>query len=89
MAYDRVVTELNVARLRGTSFPIVHSLIEASLAVASDVSSFTCSILHLLEYFLAQSRAIQITQNFHILAKITEEPPCWNICTNRVIMHHR
>jgi len=33
MAYDRVVTELNVARLRGTSFPIVHSLIEASLAV--------------------------------------------------------
>jgi hypothetical protein len=38
MAYDRVVTELNVARLRGTSFPIVHSLIEASLAVASDVS---------------------------------------------------
>jgi hypothetical protein len=76
MAYDRVVTELNVARLRGTFFPIVHSLIEASLAVASDVSSFTCSILlHLLKYFLAQSRAIQMTQNFHILAKITEKPP--------------
>jgi len=37
------------------SFPVVHSLIEASLA-------FT------------QTRAIQMTQNFHILAKITEEP---------------
>ena len=26
-------------------------------------------------YFFTQSRAIQMTQNFHILAKITEEPP--------------
>ena len=73
MAYDRVVTELNVARLRGTSFPIVHSLIEASLAVASDVRSSLCSFYtHLL---FSQSRTIQMTQNFHILAKITEEPP--------------
>ena len=73
MAYDRVVTELNVARLRGTSFPIVHSLIEASLAVASDVRSFPRPpYIHL---FFTQSRAIQMTQNFHILAKITEEPP--------------
>ena len=48
MAYDRVVTELNVARLRGTSYPIVHSLIEASLAVASDVSSSSpSSYIHL------------------------------------------
>jgi len=37
MAYDRVVTELNNARLRGTSYPVVHALIDASLAVASDV----------------------------------------------------
>ena len=37
MAYDRVVSELNTARHRGTSFPIVHALIEASLAVAPDV----------------------------------------------------
>ena len=39
MAYDRIVTELKTARLRGTSFHIVHSLIEASLAVASGVRS--------------------------------------------------
>ena len=37
MAYDRVVSELNTARHRGTSFPIVHALIEASLSVAPDV----------------------------------------------------
>ena len=66
MVYNCIVTELNIARLRGTSFPIVHSLIEASLAVASNVSSFACSILHLLKYFLAQLQAIQMTQNFHI-----------------------
>ncbi|KAF8341685.1 nucleoporin-interacting protein NIC96 [Amanita rubescens] len=57
MAYDRVVSELNSARLRGTSFPIVHALIEASLAVAPD------------------SRSMQMTQNFHVLAKIAQEPP--------------
>ncbi|EAU93284.1 nucleoporin-interacting protein NIC96 [Coprinopsis cinerea okayama7 len=57
MAYDRVITELNSARLRGTSFPIVHALIDASLAVASD------------------TRSIQMTQNFHVLSKITSEPP--------------
>lgn len=37
MAYDRVVSDLNAARLRGTSYPIVHALIEASLAVSADV----------------------------------------------------
>jgi nuclear pore complex protein Nup93 len=37
MTYDRVITELNAARLRGTSYPIVHSLIRASLDVAPDV----------------------------------------------------
>ncbi|KAH6917714.1 nucleoporin-interacting protein NIC96 [Coprinopsis sp. MPI-PUGE-AT-0042] len=36
MAYDRVVTELNSARLRGTSFPIVHSLMEAAQSLATD-----------------------------------------------------
>ncbi|KAF9482410.1 nucleoporin-interacting protein NIC96 [Pholiota conissans] len=57
MAYDRVITEMNNARLRGTSFPIVHALAEASLALATD------------------SRGIQMTQNFHVLSKITGEPP--------------
>ncbi|PFH50708.1 hypothetical protein AMATHDRAFT_144459 [Amanita thiersii Skay4041] len=57
MAYDRVISELNAARLRGTSFPIVHALIEASLTASSD------------------SRSVQMTQNFHVLSKITNEPP--------------
>ncbi|KAI0693757.1 nucleoporin-interacting protein NIC96 [Cerioporus squamosus] len=57
MAYDRVVSELNTARLRGTSFPIVHSLIQASLSANPD------------------PRSVQITHNFHVLAKITGEPP--------------
>ncbi|KIM38582.1 hypothetical protein M413DRAFT_447791 [Hebeloma cylindrosporum] len=57
MAYDRVITDLNNARLRGTSYPIVHALIDASRSIASD------------------SRAIQMTQNFHVLARITQEPP--------------
>lgn len=43
MAYDRVITDLNSARLRGTSYPIVHALIEASLAVNTNVSrAFPC-----------------------------------------------
>jgi nuclear pore complex protein Nup93 len=38
MAYDRVITELNTARLRGTSYPIVHALIDASASLSTDVS---------------------------------------------------
>ncbi|EEB87032.1 hypothetical protein MPER_15806, partial [Moniliophthora perniciosa FA553] len=36
MAYDRVITELNASRLRGTSFPIIHALIDVALSVSSD-----------------------------------------------------
>ncbi|PCH33116.1 nucleoporin-interacting protein NIC96 [Wolfiporia cocos MD-104 SS10] len=57
MAYDRVITELNAARLRGTSYPVVHALIQASLSLTQDPIS------------------LQLTQNFHVLSKITEEPP--------------
>ncbi|KAG5646921.1 hypothetical protein DXG03_001997 [Asterophora parasitica] len=57
MAYDRVITEFNAARLRGTSYPIVHSVLSASTAVDPD------------------SRYTRITQIFHILTKITSEPP--------------
>lgn len=38
MVYDQAISELNGARLRGTSFPIVHSLIQASQRVNTDVS---------------------------------------------------
>jgi hypothetical protein len=37
MAYDRVVVELNVTRLRGASFPIVHAFIQAALSLNPDV----------------------------------------------------
>lgn len=37
MAYDRVVVELNAARLRGASFPIVHACIQAALSLNPDV----------------------------------------------------
>ncbi|CCL98344.1 uncharacterized protein FIBRA_00338 [Fibroporia radiculosa] len=57
MAYDRVISELNVSRLRGTSYPIVHALLNASLGANTD------------------PRLLQLAQNFHVLAKITAEPP--------------
>lgn len=38
MVYDQAISELNSARLRGTSFPIVHSLIQSSHRVSNDVS---------------------------------------------------
>lgn len=37
MIYDRIVIDLNAARLRETSHPIFHALIEASLSIAVDV----------------------------------------------------
>ena len=37
MIYNQVVSALNVARLRGVPFPIVHALIEASLSANAEV----------------------------------------------------
>lgn len=37
MIYDRVISDLNAARLRETSHPVFHTLIEASLSIAIDV----------------------------------------------------
>ncbi|KAN0129758.1 nucleoporin-interacting protein NIC96 [Lactarius tabidus] len=56
MAYDRVVVDLNAARVRGTSFPVIHAFIQAALSLNPD-------------------RTHQVIQIFHILAKITGEPP--------------
>ncbi|KAH9978530.1 nucleoporin-interacting protein NIC96 [Lactifluus volemus] len=56
MAYDRVVVELNAARLRGASFPVVHAFIQAALSLNPD-------------------RMHPVIRIFHILAKITGEPP--------------
>jgi hypothetical protein len=48
MVYDQAISELNNTRLRGTSFPILHSLTQASHRVNVDVSELpdfyvTCS----------------------------------------------
>ncbi|KAG6880954.1 hypothetical protein C0993_003512, partial [Termitomyces sp. T159_Od127] len=52
MAYDRVITDFNVARLRGTSYSLIHSFLSASTTIDPEVGII-----------------------FHILAKITAEPP--------------
>lgn len=53
MAYDRAVTELNAARLRGVSFPVVHAFMQVAASLNTP----------------------QTLQTFHILSKITAEPP--------------
>lgn len=40
MAYDRVVVDLNAARIRGTSFPVIHAFIQAALTLNPDVRAF-------------------------------------------------
>ncbi|KAG6831646.1 hypothetical protein H0H92_008723 [Tricholoma furcatifolium] len=57
MAYDRVVTDFNAARLKGTPYPLVHAFLSASAAIDPE------------------SRYTRTTQIFHILSKITAEPP--------------
>ena len=37
MAYDRPVAELNAARLKGQSYPIIHELARVSMALNPDV----------------------------------------------------
>lgn len=75
MAYDRVVSELNASRLRGTSYPVVHALVQASLSANSDVSSHQLQYDSPCSHLPSQPRSLQITQTFHILSKITGEPP--------------
>lgn len=75
MAYDRPVIELNQARLRGISYPIIHSLLQASLSLQSEVSPPpSCHYMphHSLK---SHQRTHLITQIFHLLTKITAEPP--------------
>jgi nuclear pore complex protein Nup93 len=37
MAYDRVVSELSSARIGGISYPVLHSLLEATRATNAEV----------------------------------------------------
>ncbi len=74
MAYDRVVVELNAARLRGTSFPVIHAFIQAALSLNPDVRAFLMPA-SLFYSSIVPQRTHQVIQLFHILAKITGEPP--------------
>ncbi|KAG1838201.1 Nup93/Nic96-domain-containing protein [Suillus subalutaceus] len=62
MAYDRAISELNAARLRGISCPIIHLLMQAAASLNSEARISHCP-------------SQQMLQNFHVLAKITGEPP--------------
>jgi hypothetical protein len=56
MVYDQAISELNNGRLRGTSFPIVHSLIQASHSVNTEVSVFPVAYVVLLMNFRSRDR---------------------------------
>ena len=63
MAYDRVVTELNSCRLRGTSYPITHALLQTSLSIPTPNQSSS------------SQPTVLFAPTLHILSKITAEPP--------------
>ena len=73
VAYKRIVTDLNTARLKGTSYPILHSLIDACVSL-SDVRTIP-RFISLIQHKHQQPRGHETTQALHILAKITDEPP--------------
>jgi hypothetical protein len=60
LAYDQAVTELNKARLRGTSFPIIHALFKISQEISTDVR-------HLFRYVSLKADFIEYsaTLNYH------------------------
>ena len=73
MAYDRAVGELNAARLRGTSCPIVHLLMQAAASLNAEVNRQVSPVSSF--DIRTQAASSQIMFNFHVLAKITGEPP--------------
>ncbi|KZT24692.1 nucleoporin-interacting protein NIC96 [Neolentinus lepideus HHB14362 ss-1] len=56
LAYDHIIADLNAARLRGESYPIIHALEDATRSMDGDATTQ------------------QISQNFTLLSKITQEP---------------
>ncbi|KAH8120687.1 nucleoporin-interacting protein NIC96 [Phellopilus nigrolimitatus] len=54
LAYDLAITELNKARLRGTSYPIVHTLLKISQDVSTDRSSQLPQLFHTLTKIAAE-----------------------------------
>lgn len=75
LAYDFAITELNKARLRGTSYPVVHTLLKISQDVSTDVSPIFKAITSFILTIPVTQRSSQLPQLFHTLSKITAEPP--------------
>ncbi|TDL28937.1 nucleoporin-interacting protein NIC96 [Rickenella mellea] len=75
LAYDVAVTELNKARLRGTSYPIVHSLLKIAHDVTTDVNFPKSFGFYFMLINTLCQRSSQIPQLFQTLSKITAEPP--------------
>ncbi|KAL0950483.1 hypothetical protein HGRIS_007295 [Hohenbuehelia grisea] len=74
MAYDRVITDLNQARLRGTSYPIIHALIDASLSVSStSKSSQITQTFHALAKITGELPSLPPVE--HAGAHILNQPP--------------
>ncbi|KZV61364.1 nucleoporin-interacting protein NIC96 [Peniophora sp. CONT] len=48
MAYDRPIAELNAARLKGQSYPIIHELARVSMSLNPDHTNQTTQTLHIL-----------------------------------------
>ena len=79
MLADRVVTELNAARLRGGPRDIHSHCPLPRWSMKHHMHRFLCtssprSPFRVIHLFFTQLRTIQMPQNFHILAKITEPP---------------
>ncbi|KAH7884023.1 Nup93/Nic96-domain-containing protein [Phlebopus sp. FC_14] len=59
MAYDRAISDLNSARLRGTSCPIVHLLMQAAASLSGELSSAQMSFnFHVLAKIAAEPPAL-------------------------------
>lgn len=74
MAYDRVVVDLNAARIRGTSFPVIHAFIQAALTLNPDVRAFLMLAGSFLIYALYLSERIRSYKYSIFLRKLLVNP---------------
>ncbi|THH11355.1 hypothetical protein EW145_g702 [Phellinidium pouzarii] len=72
LAFDLAITELNKARLRGTSFPIVHTLIKISQDVSTDRGSQLPQLFHTLTKITAEPPVLPPLE--HAAAHILNAP---------------
>ncbi|KZS90373.1 nucleoporin-interacting protein NIC96 [Sistotremastrum niveocremeum HHB9708] len=69
MAYDRVITEFNAARLNGSSFPIIHSLIQATDSLDNEKSPQTLQTFQILAKITGEPPVLPATAQVGSLAQ--------------------